>query len=354
MTAKEKVQNILKLLFIPLSFITLFLYVYFTEGISNILNVFKTVNYRFFFYAILVNFLATPLDVISKHRLRKYYQKDVTYWDSLHTSMISLFWGKITPPFLSGAVFSDIYYMHKQGLAIADGTTLFFARSIISTISSMIMSIAMFCISFSYLKSYMTITLWIIFGVSFIIKILGMVIYLITPLFDKQIYAIGKILIHTGHKLHLIKHEDVSLDKTRKQITKLKINMQNLHFSFSDWALAIFINIIITILGFVGSWLTIKTLNVDLTYPFYLYYSTGVVADTITSVISILPSGFGISEIVNFNIASPIVGVHSINFVLLFKRLIGYYPQLLVQLICVCIPLRKKATSSNQEYLSQL
>lgn len=319
-------KKLFKVLIIPLTLIGLFLYMYFSEGLDNVIDMFCSLKYIYFITALLVMFLSLVAKYASFAFMRRHYQKGVPYYLTLHTGLMADFWEYLTPTTFVASSIIHINVMNKQGLPPSKGAVVILSRQICSVVAFLLLVIVMFGVKIDYFVSNFTPLLWFFFALGLFLNLAIMASYLIVPRFDRTIIKIAFSLVNFLSKLHIVseKRKVHLFRKTIDQVHSLKNNVEQLDYKPYEWVVCVLIILAQDVLLYSVHYFSSLALGVKLLYSPLTFIAVLSVMEMITSVLPI-PGGIGINDFMFYRMVEPIVGGAYINFMLLFYRLVTYY-----------------------------
>lgn len=319
-------KKLFKVLVIPVTLIGLFLYMYFSEGLDNVMNMFKNLKYVYFVVALVVMFLSLASKYASFAFMRHHYQKGVPYYLTLHTGLMADFWEYLTPTTFIASSIIHINVMNKQGLVPSKGAVVILARQICSVVAFLLLVVVMMTVKFSYFVANFTPLLWLLFALGLFLNLAIMVSYLIVPRFDRAIIEFVFSIVNFLSKIHIISEKGRVhlLRKTIDQVHSLKTNVEKLDYKWYEWVVCVSIILVQDVLLYSVHYFSSRALSVNLLYSPLTFIAVLSVMEMITSVLPI-PGGIGINDFMFYRMIEPIVGGAYINFMLLFYRLVTYY-----------------------------
>lgn len=204
---KRFIQNFI--LFIILIGIT-FAIVFKDQDINSILEILSKVNKRYILIACISILGYIICEALNVKRNLKALEENVSIIKCIKYTMINIFFSGITPSSTGGQPM-EVYYMHKDGVKISNGTLCVLVQSC----SFQIITLSFAIISIFFNMKYMTISLWVLFGIGFILNSIILLIYLIA-IFSKRLsdFAI-KLIVKIMKKLR-IKNIEEREEKLKK------------------------------------------------------------------------------------------------------------------------------------------
>lgn len=299
---------------------------YFSEGLSNIVEMFKNLNYGYFILALLIMSLSLLMKYASFAFMRSHYQKKVPFYITLHLGLMADFWEYLTPTTFVASSIIHINVMNKQGLSPSKGAVVVLSRQICSVVAFLLLVIVMMSVKFNYFLDNFTPLLWFLFSLGLFLNLIVMISYLIVPRFDRAIIKIVFSILNFLSKIHIVSQKRLTHLKRKAidQVHTLKTNVKNLDYKPYEWMICIFIILVQDVLLYSVHYFSSLALNIKLLYSPLTFIAVLSVMEMITSVLPI-PGGVGINDFMYHRMVLPIVGGTYINFMMLFYRIVTYY-----------------------------
>lgn len=212
---KKMIRNFL--LFVVLIIIT-FSVVFKNSNIYDILNALSNVNMGFIFIAICCMALYITCESINIGRALKTLGEKSTFFRNIKYSLIGFFFSSITPA-ASGGQPMQIYYMHKEGISVANSTLTFLIN--LSCVQIVTLSTAFVSLIFNIKHMNPAMITFFIVGVSLNASALAL---LIISIFSKRM---TKGIINFTIKVmrfFRVKNIEEKKEKFEKELTKYQEN----------------------------------------------------------------------------------------------------------------------------------
>jgi hypothetical protein len=167
------------ILFIGLIFLTFYI-IFKDQSIADLLSVLKGVNKTFILVAIICMFLYFCCESINKVRILKMLGEKTSFLKNLKYTLICFFFSSVTPA-ASGGQPMEIYYMHKDGINVANATLSLLIN--LTSIQIVTISVALVSLCFNY--QYMNTILIIFFIIGILLNSSALALLLIS-IFSKR------------------------------------------------------------------------------------------------------------------------------------------------------------------------
>lgn len=216
----NKKLTIFNFILIAIIFVGLFTYMIIVDGIDNIINVLKNVDYVWVLAGLGCLILHWCCEALTLHiPLQKMY-KNQTFRNSFKVSMIGLLFNNITP-FSSGGQPMQAYELSKTGKRVSDSLSIFAIKFIITQIALVITTLTVIAFEFNFFAELMQDFIWIAI-IGFLINILAIIIVFIAGVKKRAITIITTPVIKFFGKIHIIKNPDNTIEKLDKSIDNFK------------------------------------------------------------------------------------------------------------------------------------
>ena len=167
----NKKVTIINIILIIAIFIGLTIYMINVDGIENILNLLKSVDYKWVILGIGILILFWFCESLTLHIPLKIMYKNQKFSNSFKVSMIGQLFNNITP-FSSGGQPMQAYELNKNGLRVSDSLCAMSMKFIITQLALVLFTFIIMIFEFDFLKNLMQDFFWLVI-VSFIINILA-------------------------------------------------------------------------------------------------------------------------------------------------------------------------------------
>lgn len=211
---KLTIINIALIFFI---FIGLTIYMITVDGIDNIVNLLKTVDYKWVIAGCICLVFFWMCEAIALHLPLKTMYKNQKFSNSFRVSMIGQLFNNITP-FSSGGQPMQAYELTKTGKRVSDSLSAMSMKFIITQIALVLFTFLVMVFQFDFLKSLMQGFLWLVI-ISFVVNILAIALVILAGINKKIIITICKPFIKLGGKLKIIKDMEKTTNKLDESVT---------------------------------------------------------------------------------------------------------------------------------------
>lgn len=186
----NKKVTIINIILIIAIFIGLTIYMINVDGIENILNLLKSVDYKWVILGIGILILFWFCESLTLHIPLKIMYKNQKFSNSFKVSMIGQLFNNITP-FSSGGQPMQAYELNKNGLRVSDSLCAMSMKFIITQLALVLFTFIIMIFEFDFLKILMQDFFWLVI-VSFIINILAIAFVILAGINKNIILTICK------------------------------------------------------------------------------------------------------------------------------------------------------------------
>lgn len=223
---KNKRLNIISLLLIFIIFLGLTIYMINVDGIDNIINLLKSVDYSWVLAGVGILILWWICDAVTLHLPLKTMYKDQKFSSSFRVAMIGQLFNNITP-FSSGGQPMQAYELTKYGRRASDAMSAMSMKFIMTQLALAVFTTAIILLQFDFLKDLMKDYMWIV-AISFIVNILAIVFVLLAGINKNIIVTICKPFIKLGSKLHFVKSYENTIEKIDSSVGNFSTQFKNM------------------------------------------------------------------------------------------------------------------------------
>ena len=213
----NKKVTIINIILIIAIFIGLTIYMINVDGIENILNLLKSVDYKWVILGIGILILFWFCESLTLHIPLKIMYKNQKFSNSFKVSMIGQLFNNITP-FSSGGQPMQAYELNKNGLRVSDSLCAMSMKFIITQLALVLFTFIIMIFEFDFLKNLMQDFFWLVI-VSFIINILAIAFVILAGINKNIILTICKPFIKLGGKLKIVKDVEKTTNKFDESVT---------------------------------------------------------------------------------------------------------------------------------------
>lgn len=223
---KNKKMNIISIILILAIFVGLTIYMITVDGLDNIIQLLKSVDYRWVFGGIGILILWFICDAMTLHLPLKTMYKKQKFKDSFRVAMIGQLFNNITP-FASGGQPMQAYELSKEGKRVSDSLSAMTMKFIITQTALAIFTTVIILAQFDFLKDLMKDYMWIVI-LSFVVNLLAIVFVLLAGIKKGIIVSICKPFIKLGAKLHIVKDKDKTIEKFDESVSNFSTQFKNM------------------------------------------------------------------------------------------------------------------------------
>lgn len=216
----NKKMTILNFVLIVVIFIGLLIYMIFVDGLDNIIQILKSVNYIWVFVGLICIFIHWLTEGITLHFPLKRLYKDHRFIMSLKVAMIGQLFNNITP-FATGGQPMQAYELTRDGKRLSDALSTLAVKFIV-TQSALVFSTAVVVIfQLRFFIDLMGDYLWI-GAIGLIINIIAIVGVILIGVKKKIITFFTTPIIKFLGKIHLLKNAESKIEKLDKSIDNFR------------------------------------------------------------------------------------------------------------------------------------
>lgn len=223
---KNKKINIISIILILAIFVGLTIYMITVDGLDNIIQLLKSVDYRWVFGGIGVLILWFICDALTLHLPLKTMYKKQKFKDSFRVAMIGQLFNNITP-FASGGQPMQAYELSKEGKRVSDSLSAMTMKFIITQTALAIFTTVIILAQFDFLKDLMKDYMWIVI-LSFVVNLLAIILVLLAGIKKGIIVGLCKPFIKLGAKLHIVKDKDKTIEKFDESVSNFSTQFKNM------------------------------------------------------------------------------------------------------------------------------
>ena len=239
---KTKKMNIFNTFLILAIFIGMGIYIVQVDGLDNIIELLKSVDYRWVFAGIGILFLWFICDALTLHLPLKTIYKDQKFSNSFRIAMIGQLFNNITP-FSSGGQPMQAYELTKYGRRASDAMSAMTMKFIMTQSALAVFTTVIILSQFTFLKDLMSSYLWVVV-ISFLVNLLAIVFVLLAGVNKNIIVTICKPFIKLGSKLHFVKDYEATIEKIDSSVGNFSTQFKNMK-KFPKTIIGIFVMAII-------------------------------------------------------------------------------------------------------------
>ena len=194
----------------------LLIYMITVDGIENIINVLKSVNYKWVILGLLCLFLHWFCDGLNLNiALKKLYPKQ-KLTNSIRVALIGQLFNNITP-FSTGGQPMQAYELSKTGKRVSDSLSAMMTKFIINQTALVVSTLVVMCFEFGFFINLMHDYLWIAIA-GFSVNIFAIVIVFLAGIKKGIITAITTPIVKFLGRIHILRRPEEKLEKLNKSI----------------------------------------------------------------------------------------------------------------------------------------
>ena len=336
---KAKTKTIINIRIIVVIFVVMLFYMIAVDGIYNMINVLKSVNYLWVFAGIVCMIIYWGLEALCLYLITKKVYKRQRFRDSLRVSMIGQLFNCLTP-FSSGGQPMQAYAMTQEGKSVSNSATILLIKFIVYQLALVIYTLVVIIFQFSYFKNLVSnfINLALI---GFLINFVVIVFLILIGINKKVVINILKPIYKFLGKIKVFKNKNEKLEELIKSIDNFHNNFKIIKKERKMILITFFITIIQLTVYFLVTFMVYKAFGQD-----------GVSIIKITSaqaflmmIMAFVPiPGAGIAAEGGFLIIfNTFFTKNTINMAILFWRMYTFYLPIIVGAFFMIIKPRKYA-----------
>ena len=212
---KEKTKKLLRNLILFILLIILTFYIVFKDqSFFEIMEVVSNVDKRFFAVAVFCMCLYFCFEAINIKRSMREFGENFTFFKSLKYALIGFFFSSVTPA-ASGGQPMEIYYMHKDGLSVANSTLAL----LLNLTSMQIATISIALISLCFNFQYMNTVLIVFFIIGILLNASALALLLISILSKRMTKGIINFVVKLL-KFFRIRNVEEKQERLENELTK--------------------------------------------------------------------------------------------------------------------------------------
>lgn len=223
----NKKSTIFNFILVAIIFVGLFIYMILVDGIDNIVNLLKNVNYWWVLAGLGCLIIQWICDAICLHIPIKRLYTNQSFGNSFKIAMIGQLFNNVTP-FSSGGQPMQAYEFSKTGKRVSDSFSAMAIKFIITQTALVIFTFTVILFQFNFFASIMKDFLWVAV-VGFTINILVILVVILAGMKKRVITIISNPIITLLGKIKIFKNPekikenfDKSLDNFGEQFNIMK------------------------------------------------------------------------------------------------------------------------------------
>lgn len=213
-TNKKSAMLNLSLIFVI--FLGLFIYMVKVDGIENIINVLKSVDYRWVLAGLVCLLIHWTCESLNLHIPIKKMYSNQKFTNSIKVAMIGQLFNNITP-FSSGGQPMQAYELNKTGKRVSDSLSAMAIKFIITQTALVVSTLVVVVIEFDFFKTLMQNYLWVAI-IGFIVNIIAIIVMILAGIKKEIIIGITNPMVKLLGKIHILKDTEKTIEKLNESI----------------------------------------------------------------------------------------------------------------------------------------
>lgn len=201
-------------------FVGLIIYMFSVDGIDNIIQVLKSVDYRWVLLGVVCLVINWICDAITLHFPLKRMYKNQKFTNTFKVTMIGLLFNNVTP-FASGGQPMQAYELSKTGKRISDSLSALAMKFVITQTALVVSTIIVALFEFGFFTELLKQYVWIAI-LGFAINILAIVGVILAGVNKKIITFFTTPIIKFLGRIHILKHSEKTIEKLDKSIDNFR------------------------------------------------------------------------------------------------------------------------------------
>lgn len=219
----QKKTTILNFAFIIVVFVGLLIYMISVDGINNIVELLKSVNYSWVFLGVICLIIQWISEAYALHLPIKRMYPDQKFTNSIKVSMIGQLFNNITP-FSTGGQPMQAYELHKTGKRVSDSLSAMAIKFVVTQSALIVFTLVVCIFQLSFLKQLLQDFVWIAF-VGIAVNIIAIILVVLAGFKKRAITIFTNPIIRFLGKIRILKHPDETIEK-------LSVSIDNFHNEF--------------------------------------------------------------------------------------------------------------------------
>ena len=212
----NKKATIFNCILVAVIFVGLFIYMVLVDGLDNIVNLLKNVNYWWVLAGLGCLIIQWICDAICLHIPIKRLYPNQSFGNSFRVAMIGQLFNNVTP-FSSGGQPMQAYEFTKTGKRVSDSFSAMAIKFIITQTALVIFTFTVILFQFNFFASIMKDFLWVAV-VGFTINILVILVVILAGLKKRVITIISNPIITLLGKIKIFKNPEKTREKFDKSL----------------------------------------------------------------------------------------------------------------------------------------
>lgn len=220
----NKKLTIFNFILIIAIFIGLIIYMFYVDGIDNIIAILHKVDYTWVFGGILCLIIYWSCDSLTLHLPIKKMYKNQKLTNSIKVAMIGQLFNNITP-FSSGGQPMQAYELTKTGKRVSDSLSAMAVKFIVTQTALVVTTLIVILFEFSFFAQIMQNFVWIAI-IGFSINVLAIIVVIIAGIKKRAITIITNPIIRFLGKVKILKYPENTIEKLDYSIDNFRAQFQ--------------------------------------------------------------------------------------------------------------------------------
>ena len=203
-------------IFIAVVFIGLFIYMICVDGMENMIQLLKSVNYIWVLAGLGCLIIQWLCEAFVLHLPIQRMYPDQSFSNSFRVNMIGQLFNNITP-FSSGGQPMQAYEFSKSGKRVSDSLSAMAIKFVVTQTALVVFTLVVVIFEFSFFAHLMQDFVWVAI-IGFAINIFAILVVLLAGFKKRAITIITNPVIRFLGKLHILKHPDDTIQKLSHSI----------------------------------------------------------------------------------------------------------------------------------------
>ena len=216
----NKKLTIFNFIFIAIVFVGLFIYMVCVDGIDNIIQLLKNVNYFWVLAGLGCLIVQWLCEAFVLHLPIKRMYPNQHFSNSFKVNMIGQLFNNITP-FSSGGQPMQAYAFSKSGKRVSDSLSAMAIKFVVTQTALVIFTLVVVIFEFQFFAGLMKDFLWVAI-VGFAVNIVAILVVLLAGFKKRAITIITNPVIRFLGKIKILKHPDEVIEKLSHSIDNFR------------------------------------------------------------------------------------------------------------------------------------
>lgn len=217
---KERIGTILNISFVTLVLVGLIVYMITVDGVANITNVLKEVDYSWVSIGLVLTIIYWALEGLCFYVVSKKLYAKQTFSSSFRLAMIGRLFNNITP-MSCGDQPAQLVAMKKEGKSISNGASILLTRFIVYQIVLVVYTLIIMAFQYSYFKDLVSNFMYFAI-IGFGINALVVVFLILLAINENLVFNMVKFFIILLGKIRIVKKVDENINKFRDVVADFR------------------------------------------------------------------------------------------------------------------------------------